>query len=350
MMIERGYTGVGAIFDVAVTRGVPVVQFMASHRDDALILKRYTLANRDLQARSVDESTWERLLAEGFGPEQERELDAELDQRERAQWFLAARFRHFGRRRSPDQLRRDLGLDERKVAVLFSHVLWDASMFYGTDIFDDQGQWFQETVRLAAEDDRIQWLVKLHPALYWKLRSEGVTDEPSELTMIRDAVGELPAHVKLLPPDADVANADLFQFVDAGVTIRGTVGIELPPLGVPVVTAGTGDYSGRGFTLDAADRNEYARNIRSLADRGRLSAEEVRLARLYAHAVFCRRPWHFDSFAIEYLPLDEAGDTLEHRVRIRIADAEQLRRAPDLASFASWVIDSEEPDYLRPRG
>src|SRR5256885_15289971 len=52
---------------------------------------------------------------------------------------------------------------------------------------------------------------------------------------LREAVGELPPHVRLIRPDDDVDNVDLFRIVDAGVTIRGTVGLELPRLGVPEI-------------------------------------------------------------------------------------------------------------------
>ncbi|MFN2468617.1 MAG: hypothetical protein ABR521_10875 [Gaiellaceae bacterium] len=348
LMIERGYAGFGSIFDLALQRGIPVVQFQAAHRDDAFLMKRYTLANRELHPRSLDDLTWRRLLERGWDDDRERELEAELEAREEGKWFMSRRIRHAARRRPPEELRRDLGLDrERKVAVLFSHVLWDASMFYGRDVHADQGQWFAETVRLAAADERVQWLVKLHPALFWKLRADGVRAEPAELAMIRESVGGLPPHMRLLRPDDDVANADLFELVDAGVTIRGTVGLELPALGVPVLTAGTTDYGGRGFTVDAGSIDEYEANVRGIAALPRLTPEQTRLARLYAYGVFCVRPWRFDSFRLEYLPLVESGDTLLHRLRWAISTPAELKAADDLARFAAWVLDSDEADYTR---
>lgn len=347
LMIERGYAGFGSIFDVALQRAIPVVQFQAAHRDDAFQLKRYTLATRDDHPRSLDESTWRRLNDAGLTPEREMRLERELEQREHAKWFMARRVRHATSRLSDDELRQRLALDpSRKVAVLFSHVLWDASMFYGVDVFPDQGAWFARTVELAAADDRVQWLVKLHPALYWKLRQAGVVDEPSELTMIREAVGELPDHMRLIRPDDDLHNADLFRIVDAGVTIRGTVGLELPQLGVPVLTAGTSDYAGRGFTVDADSISGYEQNVRSIADIGRLDAKAVERAKLYAYGVFCSRPWMFRSFTLAYPTPEEAGDTLLHRVHWHVRTLAELRAAPDLGEFARWVLESDEPDYV----
>jgi hypothetical protein len=350
LMIERGYAGLGSFFDVALELGIEVIQFGSAHRDDAFLMKRYDLETRDLHPRSLDERTWARLLEGGWTEERARALETELAGREEGKWFMARHARHSARRRGPERLREELGLDPgRKVAVLFSHVLWDAAMFYGRDVFSDQGRWFEETLRLAAGDDRVQWLVKLHPALFWKLEQEGVRAEPAEFAMIREAVGELPPHVRLIRPDDDVDNVDLFQIVDAGVTIRGTVGLELPRLGVPVLTAGTSDYAGRGFTVDAADASEYERNVRGIAALEPLDDEQVRLANLYAYGVFRVRPWRFSSFTLDYLPPEEAGESLDHQLRFHVRTVEDLERADDLRVFAEWVDGSSERDFVDER-
>lgn len=347
LLVERGYAGLGSIFDVALQRGIPVVQFQAAHRDDAFQLKRYTLENYDQHPRSLDAATWARLLDEGMTSEREQRLDRELADRAEGKWFMARRLRHSTGARGPEALREKLGLDPNKqTAVLFSHVLWDASMFYYRDLYPDQGRWFVETVKLAAESDDVQWLVKLHPALSWKLRMEHVHGEPAEVAMIREAIGSLPPHMLLIQPDDDVDNTDLFQIIDAGVTIRGTVGLELPRLGIPVLTAGTSDYSGRGFTVDAETVEAYEHNVRAIRELGRLDAEQVRTANLYAYGIFCVRPWRFDAFSLDFLPVDTAGATLEHRLRVNVDRLVEFERAPDLAAFARWVLDTRDADYV----
>jgi hypothetical protein len=345
--VERGYAGFGSISDRALVRGIPVIQFQAAHRDDAFYLKRYALDSRGLHPRSLDRATWENLQEVGLTEERERLLWDEMAAQEAGKWFLARRNRAPSERRCPDELRRRLGLDgERKVAVLFSHILWDASMFYGTDVYPDQGRWFAETLRLAAEDARVQWLIKLHPALFWT--RDGARAE-RDIALVHETIGELPSHMKLLTPDAGVSNADLFQIVDAGVTIRGTVGIELPPLGVPVITAGTSDYSGKGFTIDAATIAEYEANVRSIHGLGRLTAAQVELAKLYAFGIFCARPWTFESFALDYQPSSGSSDTLDQHLRYNIRTRAELERADDLRRFANWVLRSSDADFVDER-
>jgi len=72
----------------------------------------------------------------------------------------------------------------------------------------------------------------------------------------------------------------------------------------------------------------------------------MRIAELYAYGIFCVRPWRFRSFALEFLPIDEAGDTLENRLRYVGRRLDDLRDAEDLTAFARWVADSDTADYV----
>ena len=75
-----------------------------------------------------------------------------------------------------------------------------------------------------------------------------------------------------------------------GITIRGSIGIELPCFGVPVLTAGTGFYSGRGFTVDSASRAEYLARLAPIEELPPLTDREIELARRHAYALFRLRP------------------------------------------------------------
>ena len=36
----------------------------------------------------------------------------------------------------------------KKIAVLFSHIFWDGTFFYGEDLFIDYEDWFRETLKV----------------------------------------------------------------------------------------------------------------------------------------------------------------------------------------------------------
>jgi hypothetical protein len=350
LMNERGYAGLGAFFDVALRRGIPAIQFGQAHRDDAYHLKRYTIASRELPPRGLDEETWHALAEDGWTDARQARLDEELAARETGRWFMARRVRHGKIRGSAEALAADLGLiPGKKTVALFAHVLWDASMFYGRDLYPDQGVWFRETLRLAAEDDSVQWLVKLHPALLWKLQSNQVEEDPAELDIIRETLGELPPHMKLLMPDHDVDNRELFELLDAAVTIRGTVGMELPQLGVPVLTAGTSDYAGRGFTVDADTIEEYEANVRRIGELPRLDADAIRKAKLYAYGVFCRKPWVYTSYRTDFMTEGFQSDRIQYKTHFHgLATRSEVEQAEDLASLARFTLESDASDFAGP--
>ena len=345
---ERNYAGEGPLCDIALLRGVDVIQFVGGFEDDTTVFKRYTEETKAIHPRSLSEESWRRVQQIPWTPEREHELEAEFARRyDRDATFLARWNQGWTRPQSRGEIVGKLDLDpDKRTAVVFAHVLWDANMFFGRDLFADQEEWFVETVRAACANDRVNWLVKLHPANVWKRRRDGVSGELDEHQAIREHVGELPAHVKLLEPDTDISTWSLFDVTDVGVTIRGSVGFELPCLGKPALTAGTGFYSGRGFTIDSETREEYLSRLDRIEDAEAPTAEQVELARKHAYGLFRLRQTHFTSYRSVYKPVERVDDPSEASIEVRVGSAEELARAQDLRRLGDWAVDTRELDYL----
>jgi hypothetical protein len=346
---ERNYAGEGPLSDVSLERGLNVVQFVSGFEDDSLVFKRYTAETKGLHPRSISDESWPRVAALEWTPEHDRELEREFEHRYDGTTFLARWNQGWTRAAPREEIVARLGLDPaRKTAVVFSHILWDANMFYGRDLFADQEEWFVETVRAACGNDRVNWIVKLHPANVWKLRRDGYEGELDEYVAIREQIGELPGHVHVLPPDTDISTWSLFPVTDYGVTIRGSTGFELPCFGKPALTAGTGFYSGRGFTVDSSSREEYLERLRGIHEVPPPSAEQVTLARKHAYALFRLRQTRFTTFRSVYRSVEEidANSPFEATIEVSARSPEELARAEDLRRFGDWAVDSRELDYL----
>jgi hypothetical protein len=321
-----------------------VIQFVSGFQDDELVFKRYTRETRRLHPRSLSECSWEVARTMPWDEKQEKALDTELDRRYGNVSALSRRLQGWTQDRPRAELLESLGLDPaKKTAVVFSHILWDANMFYGDDLFADQEEWFVETVRAATGNPRVNWIVKLHPANVWKLRRERLDGELDEERAIAREVGSLPGHVAVLRPQSEISTRSVFAATDYGITIRGSVGFELPCLGVPVLTAGTGFYSGRGFTVDSAGVEEYLERLGRVEDIPPPTPEQVELARRHAYALFRLRPLRFSSFVATIRPLEQMGHPLDHDIELRLDDP---RGAEDFRRFSSWALESKELDYL----
>jgi hypothetical protein len=344
---ERNYAAEGPLSDLALARELNVIQFVSGFEDDAIVFKRYTAETKGMHPRALSDESWEQVRELDWTAERDRELDAEFAHRYDGTTFLAKWNQGWTKRASGDEIAERVGLDPgKRTAVVFSHVLWDANMFYGRDLFADQEEWFVETVRAACANDRVNWVVKLHPANVWKLRRDRYEGELDELRAIRERVGDLPAHVRVLAPDSDISTWSLFDVTDWGVTIRGSVGFELPCFGVPVLTAGTGFYSGRGFTVDSATAEEYLARLGAIEETPALRPEQVELARKHAYGLFRLRQTRFSTFRAVYQPIERVDQPFEATIELRVGSAAELAAAGDLRSFGEWAVDSPALDYL----
>lgn len=339
LLFEKGLSPMAELVGVCLERGLPVVQYSGCHRADALALKRYRLANRHDHPFSLDGSTWERVRRLPWGPARDAEVLQEIEVGYGQGTWFDRKFLHLDKTiKTPDQVRRQLGLDPaRKTAVIFSHVLWDATFFYGANLFEDYETWLVETIRAACRNPRVNWVVKLHPDLAWKLRHMGYRGEARELAAVRAAVERLPDHVRLVLPETDLSTYSFFPVTDYCLTVRGTIGIEMACHGIPVLTAGSGRYAGRGFTLDSASPREYLDRLAGIEQLPPMSGPEIELARRYAWALFQRRPWEARAFAMPSRPVKAAGDPLSANLVVRVRDFAQFAASPDIRALADWL-------------
>ncbi len=348
LLLEKGVSPMAELFGAAVVAGVPVVQYAGAQRTDTYALKRYTRANLTAHPFSLAPDTWQTVKAMPWSPAQDQAIIDEITDGYRNGTWFNRKFLQVGKViKSEADVRQQLGLDpSKKTAVIFSHVLWDATFFYGDGLFEDYETWLVETVKAAAANPRLNWVVKIHPDLVWKLKYEGVSGELRDLVAMRAGVGGLlPSHIIVVPPDTDISTYSFFDITDYCITVRGTIGMEMACHGVPVITGGTGRYSGLGFTVDSSTAAEYLGRLASLAAQPPMTPDARELARRYAFVLFHERPWPLTSFRTVRASLDRVGDALDTNMHPQVSSYAELAKAKDLTSFAAWV-DSEATDYL----
>lgn len=344
LMMDRGYSGAGELFDLALQRGIDIVTWNFGYKSNRLSLKRYNPNNDRDHPLSPSEDAWERIRALPWSRADGDAIRQEIfDCYENGDLFSFVGTQFNKRILSRDETRRQLGLStDKKVAVIYPHILWDGSFFYGEDIFDDYTEWLVETIKAACANDSVQWVVKLHPAHVVKAEREKYHGKPAELVALEEVVSELPAHITLIAPEAPISTHSLMQIADYVVTVRGTVGIEAALLGIPAVTAGTGRYDRRGFTLDSSTRDEYRSRLANLQNYPPLTEAQVALAERYAYYVFLSRPLRLKCASLEYARDGKATPI----VTVHCQTPEQWATSPDMVALASWLRNGTAEDFV----
>ncbi len=349
--VEPNYWQNGPITDVAIKSDIDFIHVAGCPRDDALMIRRLSGGNRRAHPSAITVESFAAVARRPWGDAEESELDQAFAERYSGKWVRQKHVLGNGRFHEADQIKAKLGLQpDLKTAIVFSHVLWDANLFYGEDLFEDYGHWFAETIKAACKNPKLQWLIKLHPANMFKRSRDEVRGETlAELHLIEKHIGpveSLPGHVKLLYPDNEISALGLFQVADYGVTVRGTVSTEMPCFGKPVLTAGTGRAHGHGFTIDSKTREEYLNRLATLQDLGTMTAAQVDLAKRHAHAIFNLRPWLMKSFSTVYGDFSDNKQPLSQNIKLNVRSVAEIEAYGDLNQWARYASNRNQIDYF----
>ena len=344
---EANYSVNGPLVDVATARGVDVVQTISTWRDDSLMSKRLTAANRREDPKSVSPDTFADLSAQPWTAELDDELDHDFEVRYGGNWKLSRQFQPGTEARTREAVIDEIGLDPAKqTAVIFAHVLWDATLFFGVDLFANYADWLVQTVGAAIECPGVNWVVKAHPSNVFRSAHGDVSGECSELVLLREHFASLPDHVRVLRPETTISSMSLYRMADFGVTVRGTPGLEMACFGRAVFTAGTSAYAGLGFTYDSASPEEYLTRLHEIDRYPPLSEDQIRRARCAAHALFVRRPWAPWSFRLVWDFPERGWNPFDRNVELTVNSEPAMHAAGDLDAWADWVLESRAVDFL----
>lgn len=275
------YVPQGVLGEVARRRGTRVVNWGTSYRDRTVIFSHGDTYHRTF----IDEplKAWDVPLAGA----QESELMTFLAERRRGKgdwsWVTPeAALR-------PDEqeethIAETLGLDRsRPVYGLLTNVLWDAQLYYAGHGFEHMLEWLYFTIDHFAQHPERQLIVRIHPHEVKAGNRQPVGDE------LRRRYRELPANVFVVQHDSPLNTYALMQLCRV-VLIYGTkTGVELTPLGQPVVVAADAWIRGKGLTVDASTREEYRAVLDGLESIEPLDAGTTARARRYAYHYFFRR-------------------------------------------------------------
>ncbi|EKV26059.1 hypothetical protein C882_3346 [Caenispirillum salinarum AK4] len=334
VFVDRGYTPEGPLFEICIAAGIRPITFNAAHRDNTLMLKRYGPDNANVHPSSLSDDTWTRLRAMTWTDAHWDSLRGELEHcYGSGQWYGEVGTQFNTRMLDRNTVLTRLELDPaKKTVLLFPHIFWDATFFWGRDVFRDYADWFRESVRAAWENDRVNWIIKVHPANVVKNQRDGIDGQFSEMEVLSE-FGPVPPHIRVLPPDTEISTLSLFSVGDVCLTVRGTVGIEAAMLGLTVLTAGTGRYDGLGFTDDITTPDAWRQRLARIEETEPPAAETVELARRYAYGVFLARPLEMGSVCFRYA--QQHGATLE--VEVRPEAAADLMACDDIRAMAGWL-------------
>jgi hypothetical protein len=347
LMNERGYSPFGEFFDAALVAGKRVAQYVASHRDDARVFKAYTLETRTSHPYSLSPQTWaEALRVPADGDWAKAVLDRWEGLYRDKTWFNFQRLQHRTTLLDGRSIADELQLDPaKKTAVIYPHIFSDATFFYGDSLYEDYVDWFIDSVRCANRNAAVNWVLKLHPVNVWRKEvDEQEREQYAELLALEQAGITLEPHVKILLPDTAVSSWSLYQATDFCVTVRGTVGFENAALGKAVIVAGSGPYSGLGFTVEPASVEEYRQTLLRLPKVASLDAQATRNALCFGYSQLVRKPYVMGNYRMRYSAEPGTFHPLNGDLQVLQATADGFFEEPRARRWVEWLTADTNAD------
>ena len=186
-----------------------------------------------------------------------------------------------------EQLRKDLGLDDRPIFLLATNVLGDSLTLGRNNFASSMAAWIAETVRFLAGKPEVQLVMRVHPG-------ERLTHGRSMVDVVNEALPSIPEHIHIIGPMEKVNTYDLMDIASLGLVYTTTTGMEMSMNGIPVIACGETHYAKRGFTLEPQDWGEYYDMLENAIKKPRgLSQPQIESAWEYAYRFFFEYPLPF---------------------------------------------------------
>ncbi|HEY3474559.1 MAG TPA: hypothetical protein VGK56_08105, partial [Anaerolineales bacterium] len=269
----------GIVFRVARYLGIPAVTFEFNDQREQIWLAQ----NTSIMRQDTDYLVEARCSLPMTDEMYERLADLENARRGARVWGKSKRLWQYVSAQGAAQTRKALGLDDRPVVLLAANVLGD-SLTLGRNIFaESMSEWITKTVQYFAKRPDVQLVVRIHPG------EKIVPQAKSMGTVVREALPEIPSHIRLVGALDNVNTYDLIEVASLGLAYTTTVGVETAMNGIPVISCGNTHYRGRGFTIDPNSWEEYFSTLEKvLSDlpAHRLTEAQIAKAWNYAYRFF----------------------------------------------------------------
>lgn len=262
------YLPQGIVQRVARARGTTFYSWHFGYRKSTLIFSRGDTYHRELTAPQP--AAFEAPLTGG--------------ERSRISDYLSSRMSggqdwiHFNRKSQPF----DGKGAKRGYFVCYTSVDWDAALHFPASVFSSQFDFLEKLVALFSQIPDYDLVIRIHPA-------EVTGFHPAALSagsFLRRR--PVPPNVRIISASDKTSSYDLARHCIASIVYNTKLGIELPPMSIPVIVAGDCWIRGKGFSYDVGGPDDLAAFVR-MGEALHVSAEQRERALQFAHYFYYRR-------------------------------------------------------------
>ena len=278
----------GVVWQIASLLGIETVTFEFADQQE-----RIWIAQNDEIMSHHTRDLWEGLGGQAL-PEKAKQalMDLFAARKQARLWGNFARQWQQNPVRGGAEVRDNLNLDERPLALLATNVLGDSLTLGRQRICPTMADMIVGTISYFIAHPEMQLVIRVHPG---ELKTHGT----SMVDVIENDFANLPENVHVIKPEDKTNTYDLVEIADFGVVYTTTVGMEMAMSGLPVIVTGKTHYAEKGFTFEPSNWQDYESLLTKIGTNPsilQLKQEQIEKAWLYAYLFFFEFslpfPWH----------------------------------------------------------
>lgn len=341
LFIDHDMCGEGEIFSLLINSNHEAYSLTSGNNDKSFIIKKYNKTNRNEHPRSLSKKTLIKAKKNKISSKLIKNLkkylyNLYLNQK----WEIAANTQINTKFLNKEKIKKKFLIKNNNPnVILFAHIYYDTTYSYGKNLFENYEQWLIETCKSMIQNKNINWFIKIHPANKFKINNLTIEKEVSS---INKNIKKLPENIKIIHSDDPVNSFSYINFMDACLTIRGTIGIEAALFDKHVITAGSSRYSKLGFTKDFKNKYEYLKYIKNLNKNKILKTKLNKFKNNFAYYTFIKKEF------IPKFPLIrfEKNHNLKPKLLLKNNFYKNKKFKSDINKFSNF-ISSREFDLLK---
>lgn len=342
---EKGFIPCFAIFEYCIENQIDFIEWKPAPKNNHITLKRFNQKNQDDHPFSLDKKKYQDYLCLIDKDKAIKTIDAMMNEKyKNNDWYLRDQYRAETKKFNQTDIRSLLGFDERPVCTIFSHILWDATFFYGKNLHADYTEWLIYVLKNASKNKNCQFLLKLHPDYHWKQdQHSGLLEEPE---LLGNIFKDIPENIRILEPDTQFNTYDIFELSSSCITVRGTAGIEMACLQKNTITGGTGRYSDLGFTHDPDNLDSLESLIKNVHNIEKPDEENANKAKIFSYLLYYCRVLDLS----DYISIQHKKNSPKNPLFVNYTFNESFEQinfdSLDNINLLQWVTESNETDFI----
>lgn len=342
---EKGFIPCFAIFEYCIENRIDFIEWKPAPKNNHITLKRFNKKNQDDHPFSLNKEKYQNFVSLIDKNKAIKTIDIMMNEKyKNNDWYLRDQYRAQTKKFNQTDIRSLLDFDDRPICTIFSHILWDATFFYGKNLHADYTEWLIDVIQNASKNKNCQFLLKLHPDYHWKQdQHSGLLEEPE---LLDDLFIDIPENIRILGPDTQFNTYDIFQLSSSCITVRGTAGIEMACLQKNTITGGSGRYSGLGFTHDPDNLNSLEILIKNVHKIKKPDEENANKAKIFSYLLYYCRVLDLSDF----ISIQHKKNSPKNPLFVNYTFNKNFKQinfdSLDNVNLLQWITESNETDFI----